>query len=321
MRRGHGGSGAINTRGARIKGGRPAIFSHYTCDLQEITLHNAYTIHRPAAQTCPIVFASPHSGRAYSPEFLAQTVLEGRVLRSSEDAFVDKLIAQAPDMGAPLLLAHAPRAYIDLNRAADEFDPAVIEGVRAAGNNPRIASGLGVIPRVVAGGRAIYRGKLSLTEAESRISQYWQPYHNALRQMMNDTVRHFGQVILLDMHSMPSEAAVLHHSPKQSCDIILGDRHGASASPEITAIIEDAFRSAGLKVVRNAPFAGAYIAQHYGRPFLRRHVVQIEISRGLYLDEKNIQPLPEFDTACATISRAMAQITRHFTQSLPLAAE
>jgi N-formylglutamate amidohydrolase len=252
---------------------------------------------------------------------LAQTVLEGRVLRSSEDAFVDKLIAQAPDMGAPLLLAQAPRAYIDLNRAADEFDPAVIEGVRAAGNNPRIASGLGVIPRVVAGGRAIYRGKLSLTEAESRISQYWQPYHNALRQMMNDTVRHFAQVILLDMHSMPSEAAVLHHSPKQSCDIILGDRHGASASPEITAIIEEAFRSAGLKVVRNAPFAGAYIAQHYGRPFLRRHVVQIEISRGLYLDEKNIQPLPEFDTACATISRAMAQITRHFTQSLPLAAE
>jgi len=284
-------------------------------------LDSAYIIQRPVTQTCPVVFASPHSGRAYSPDFLAQTVLTEQVLRSSEDAFVDLLIQDAPKLGAPLLLAQVPRAYVDLNRAPDEFDPAVIEGVRIGGQNPRIASGLGVIPRVVAGGRAIYRGKLTGEQAQARISQFWQPYHSALRQMMNDTVRQFGQVVLLDMHSMPSEAAIVQHSPKQSCDIILGDRHGASASPEITAMVEESFRQAGLRVVRNTPFAGAYIAQHYGRPFLRRHVVQIEISRGLYMDEKNIQPLAAFTTLQAAISQAMAQITAHFGHGLPLAAE
>jgi N-formylglutamate amidohydrolase len=284
-------------------------------------LDSAFIIQRPVTQTCPVVFASPHSGRAYSPDFLAQTVLAEQLLRSSEDAFVDLLIQDAPKLGAPLLLAQVPRAYVDLNRAPDEFDPAVIEGVRIGGQNPRIASGLGVIPRVVAGGRAIYRGKLTQEQAQARISQFWQPYHGALRQIMNDTVRQFGQVVLLDMHSMPSEAAIVQHSPKQSCDIILGDRHGASASPEITAMVEESFRQAGLRVVRNTPFAGAYIAQHYGRPFLRRHVVQIEISRGLYMDEKNIQPLADFATLQAAISQAMAQITAHFGHSLPLAAE
>lgn len=287
-----------------------------------------YKILRPAAQTCPIVFASPHSGRDYTAAFLQQSVLDGKTLRSSEDAFVDVLVDCAPDMGAPLLLALAPRAYVDLNRAADEFDPAVIDGVRAGGqsggvqgaNNPRIASGLGVIPRVVAGGRAIYSGKLPLPEAEARITQTWQPYHRALKHLLDETVVQFGQSILLDMHSMPSEA-VSHHRSLSCADVVLGDRHGASAGADITCAIEAAFVAEGLRVARNTPFAGAYIAQHYGRPFARRHVVQIEISRGLYLNEAEITPLPQFNEMRALMGRVMGRLTAEYGQSLPLAAE
>ena len=131
-------------------------------------MSEVFRIDRPERQDTAVIFASPHSGRAYSPAFLAQTVLRNDQIRSSEDAFVDQLFADAPLHGAPLLAAQVPRAYLDLNRAPDELDPAVIEGVSRAPHNPRVSSGLGVIPRVVAGGRPIYRGKLSLAEAEKR---------------------------------------------------------------------------------------------------------------------------------------------------------
>ncbi|MFN4204496.1 MAG: N-formylglutamate amidohydrolase, partial [Tabrizicola sp.] len=132
----------------------------------------AYVLTHPARRTSPLIFASPHSGSDYPPDFLGRVVLDHRSIRSSEDAFVDRLFDMAPATGAPLLVARAPRAFVDLNRAADELDPGVIEGIARVPHNPRISSGLGVIPRVVAGGRAIYRGKLKLTEAEDRIRRF-----------------------------------------------------------------------------------------------------------------------------------------------------
>jgi N-formylglutamate amidohydrolase len=281
----------------------------------------SFQIIRPDVQTCPVVISSPHSGRAYPPAFLRQSVLDMRAVRSSEDAFVDEMVAAAPRLGAPLLLAHVPRAYVDLNRAADEFDPALIEGARRNDSNPRIASGLGVIPRVVAGGRAIYSGKLPLAEAEARINTHWRPYHAALRGLMDETAARFGMAILLDMHSMPSEAAQMLRPHQRPADVVLGDRHGASASGHIIAEIETAFVAQGLRVARNSPFAGAYIAQHYGQPFAGKHVVQIEISRGLYMDEAQVTPLPHFATFAAKITAALAQITTRLAPPQSLAAE
>jgi len=134
---------------------------------------DAYTLSVPDTQTSHMVFASPHSGRHYSAEFLRRSVLDEVQIRSSEDAFMDRLIASAVGFGAPVMAATMPRAFLDLNRACDELDPAVVEGVRRPGHNPRIASGLGVIPRVVANGRAIYSGKLPHAEAQARIEQYF----------------------------------------------------------------------------------------------------------------------------------------------------
>ena len=134
----------------------------------------AYHLYQPDVLTSRVVFASPHSGRDYPWSFLRHTQLDEHSIRSSEDAYVDRLFECAPQFGAAFLKAGAPRAFIDLNRASDELDPALIEGVRRTGHNPRVASGLGVVPRVVANGRAIYRGKLTLAEAERRLTQYWR---------------------------------------------------------------------------------------------------------------------------------------------------
>lgn len=281
----------------------------------------SFELIRPRVQTSPVVFASPHSGRRYDPAFLQSSVLGLGAIRSSEDAFVDQLLTSVRDFGAPLLLAHVPRSFVDLNRAPNEFDPAVIHGAPASYGNPRIASGLGVIPRVVAGGRAIYRGKISLQDAQARLAAHWHPYHAALRAMMDETVHRFGFAILLDMHSMPSEAAQNINGQKSLSDIVLGDRRGASAGAEIVGQIEQALSAQGFDVARNSPFAGAYIAQTYGRPSLNRHVVQVEIARNLYMNEAALTPLPQFAAFAQRLAAALQQVIAQYSAPRSLAAE
>lgn len=282
-----------------------------------------FTLDMPHRQTTSVVFASPHSGRHYSREFMAATVLDETTIRSSEDAFVDMLIGAAPGFGAPLIHAHYPRAYLDLNRACDEIDPAVVEDARSVAHNPRILSGLGVIPRVVANGRAIYRGKISLDEATDRIDQVWRPYHAQLQDVLNQTRHQFGEAILLDVHSMPHEASD-GVSPRPSVsrpEVVLGDRFGAAADGEIVERIETVFLNAGLRVSRNAPFAGAYIVQNYGRPSYRQHALQIEIDRALYMNEQHIRPNGNFRAFQKLMTQVVCELTNIGRKSLPLAAE
>lgn len=285
--------------------------------------HPAYQITLPTERSTPFVMASPHSGRDYPQGFVRKSVLEFNHLRSSEDAFVDRLIDMAPDHGVALITARCPRAFVDFNRAPDELDPALIEGLARSPHNPRISSGLGVIPRVVSGGRAIYRGKMPLAEAEARIANNWHPYHRALRHLLEETHAIFGQSVLIDWHSMPHEAIEHHGRPGAlRPEIVLGDRFGASAGSDWTDRIEAAFQDSGLRVARNSPFAGAFIAHSYGRPASNRHVVQIEIDRALYLDEARITPLPRFNRFRQLIAGVIARITGDSLQKeWPLAAE
>lgn len=276
----------------------------------------------PEVFTTSAVFASPHSGRHYPDELMARTVLDAHTIRSSEDAFVDLLIQDAPKCGAPLLLATAPRAYIDLNRDVDELDPAVIVGVRSPRGNPRVSSGLGVIPRVVANGRSIYRGKIPFHEARQRLDSLWYPYHRALEDVLQQQTSRFGTALLLDCHSMPHEAlGESRNSALRSIDVVLGDRFGASADVAKVDLIENAFLSEGLRVARNTPFAGAFITRQYGRPVKGQHAVQIEINRSIYMDEQRIEPLPDFDAFRAVMTRVMAKIAQIGRPETALAAE
>ncbi len=282
----------------------------------------AYDLIHPERRTTSVVFASPHSGRDYPWTFIRKTLLDQHSIRSSEDAFVDKLFDFAPKCGAPLLLAGAPRAYVDLNRAADELDPALFEGVVSRGHNPRVASGLGVVPRVVSNGRAIYRGKLPLSEATRRIDTYWRPYHAMLCKLLDQSSASFGEAILIDCHSMPHEAMDLAaRGAVRRPEIVIGDRHGAAASNEIVDRVEAAFAAEGLHVVRNVPFAGAYTCQAYGRPGKGQHAIQIEIDRSLYMNEQMIRPNGNFEAFRRVLKRVTAEICDVGRSREQLAAE
>ncbi|MGH1576023.1 N-formylglutamate amidohydrolase [Planktotalea sp.] len=284
---------------------------------------SGFQLIRPIELSTSVVFASPHSGRDYTWSFMRRSALSELAIRSSEDAFVDQLIDHAPTFGAPLLTANVPRAYVDLNRSSEELDSALIEGVAKSGHNPRVASGLGVIPRVVSNGRAIYRGKISLAEARKRLLDYWHPYHGQLASLLQEASQTFGQGILVDFHSMPREAldGVARNSQTRP-DVVLGDRFGASASNLIVDQIEAAFVNAGFIVSRNTPFAGAYITQTYGRPSRNQHAVQVEIDRSIYMNERDLTPNESFDCVKRSLQSVLADVCNiGRLDRLPLAAE
>ncbi|PCD76306.1 N-formylglutamate amidohydrolase [Pseudothioclava arenosa] len=278
-----------------------------------------YTLSLPTRQSAALVFGSPHSGADYPRVFTEASVLDEIALRSSEDAYVDRLLAGVAEHGAPLLAARYPRAYVDLNRAETELDPAVIHGLGRGVRSARVAAGLGVIPRVVSGGRAIYRGKMPLAEAEARIAAIWRPYHARLDRLLAETRAQFGRAVLIDVHSMPSEA--LSGLGAARPEIVLGDRHGKAASPAVTAAVAEAFRQEGFRVALNAPFAGAFISERYGLPEANRHVVQVEIDRSLYMEEASLRPRADFAQFVHRIDRVAARLCRAATPGQQLAAE
>lgn len=250
----------------------------------------------PAAQTLPLVFASPHSGSDYPAEFLALSRLDPLTLRRSEDSYVDEIFGDMPDLGAPLLRARFPRAYLDPNREPFELDPAMFEDELPAFVNtrsPRVRVGLGTIAKVVATGEDIYAKKLRVAEAMARIDRLYRPYHRALRQLVTATRDRFGTYLLVDCHSMPSGVLPPERLSRRSrTDIVLGDCHGTACHPVIIETAHRSLSAKGYAVARNTPYAGGFTTAHYGKPATGGHCLQIEICRALYMDERSFDRKP-----------------------------
>ncbi len=256
----------------------------------------AFDIRAPAIQTAPLVFASPHSGRAYSPAFIAASRLDPLALRRSEDAFIDEIFAAAPDHGAPLIRAHFPRAYVDPNRESYELDPTMFADAlpdHVNSRSPRVAAGLGTVARIVSSGEEIYRDKLRWSDARRRIKTCYVPYHAALGGLVDETRRRFGVCLLIDCHSMPSVGGPLDADPGHPrADFILGDRHATSCVGAVSDLAERSLAELGYRVTRNDPYAGGFTTRHYGQPESGVHALQIEINRGLYMNERTIERGP-----------------------------
>jgi N-formylglutamate amidohydrolase len=269
-----------------------------------------FDVLKPAAPWGPLVFNSPHSGRVYPAELLAASRLDESGLRRSEDFEVDSLFGAAPALGAPLLRAHFPRAYLDVNREPYELDPRMFEGRLPAYANTRslrVAGGLGTIPKIVGDGHDIYARRLPVGEALARIETIYRPYHAALRGLVQDACRRFGEAVIVDCHSMPS--ASLGPEAGARPDIVLGDRYGVSAAAQLVDAAEEIFSSLGYAVARNRPYAGGFITEHYGQPAAGVHALQIEVNRAIYMDEASISRRPGFDRLQADLSTFIEAFT------------
>src|ERR1700722_6223401 len=268
-----------------------------------------YRVTRPdeGPRPTPVICASPHSGRLYPLEMMAASQLDRRAIRRSEDAHVDELIAAAPDFGHTLIAAELARAFMDVNREPWELDPAMFEDELppfARARTARVAAGLGAIARIVCEGQEIYARKLTFAEAEGRVRQGHQPYHAALTALIAETKATSGLAILIDWHSMPAAAASGRNG--EPCDFVLGDRFGAACASAVSGLVDRELSAMGYRVARNTPYAGGYTTEHYGRPGRKVHALQIEISRALYFDERELTPTPGFETLKADLERLFA---------------
>ena len=263
-----------------------------------------FEILQPAEQRVPFVFNSPHSGRYYPLSFLDASRLDSNAIRRSEDAFVDELFEPVMRLGAPLLRARFPRAFLDVNREPYELDPKMYEDRLPSYANIRslrVAGGLGTIARVVGEHQEIYRSRIPVSEALERIETLYKPYHQTLRRLLAQTHVAFGYAVLIDCHSMPS--AVRGADAGQRPDFILGDRYGTSCTVGLIDAATEILTGLGYRVSRNKPYAGGFITEHYGRPLKGLHALQIEINRGLYMDESLTLRGPGFESLLRDLTR------------------
>jgi N-formylglutamate deformylase len=250
----------------------------------------------------PVLFNSPHSGSVYPREFLSATRLDMTTLRRSEDSFVDQLVAGGVGRGDPMMRAHFPRCYVDVNREPYELDPRMFDGRLPSFANTRsmrVAGGLGTVARVVGDAQEIYGQRIPVDEAIRRIEGLYKPYHRALRRLFGRVHRDFGAAVLIDCHSMPSTAGAKDERPR--ADIVLGDRYGTSCVPAVAEAIESTLRAAGYAVSRNKPYAGGFITEHYGNPAVGLHAIQLELNRALYMDERRYERTASFATLAADL--------------------
>jgi N-formylglutamate amidohydrolase len=268
-----------------------------------------YTLHKPPEQLTPVVFCSPHSGRIYPKAFLEASRLDPHTLRKSEDCYVDELFEPVVMLGAPLIAARFPRAYLDVNREPYELDPELFQGRLPAFANTqsaRVVGGLGTIARIVADTEEIYRERLPIGAAFQRIEKLYRPFHGALADLLESTRKRFGMAILIDCHSMPS--AYMGQPPGGRPHFVLGDRFGASCDAKLTRFIRDVLQRAGYDVQINRPYAGGFITEHYGSPGRCVHALQLEINRALYLDEATLSRSKGFPKLVRVLSEMAAQV-------------
>ncbi len=276
-----------------------------------------FVIREPSRLAAPVVFNVPHAGRDYYAHFLSASRLDALTLRRSEDAFVDDLFAGVLGLGAPLMIARFPRAFLDVNREPYELDPRLFEGRLppfANTRSMRVAGGLGTIPRIVGDGREIYPGRIPADEGLARIEGFYKPYHQSLRALVMRTAREFGVAALIDCHSMPS--AGLARDGGRRPDVILGDRFGTSCAGALTDRVERELRRHGFHVVRNKPYAGGFITEHYGEPLAGRHALQVEINRALYMNERTLEPTNQYGRLAETLTGVFKAVIPHLADDL-----
>ena len=276
-----------------------------------------FEIVEPAAQTTPLLFNSPHSGRRYPRAFVAASRLDPLTLRRSEDSFVEELFAGVVNLGAPLMRAHFPRAYLDVNREPYELDPRMFEGRLPSFANTRsmrVAGGLGTIARIVGDSQEIYARRLPVEDALLRIEQLYKPYHRALQKRLQATHKRFGLALLVDCHSMPS--APTGRDEQARADFVIGDRYGTSASGHFCDVLDGALRSRGYTVARNKPYAGGFITEHYGNPAADCHALQIEVCRSLYMDERRFKRNDQFELVARDVVGAAAELAEAADRTL-----
>lgn len=270
----------------------------------------------PGTGRLPVLLSVPHAGRAY-PDWLVRLSRRGQdSLHPLEDPLVDRLVWRAQALGLACVIADAPRAAIDCNRAEDELDSAVISMPPGSGHDGwRVRAGLGLVPARLAAGGELWRRRIGPAELKTRLDTAWRPYHQLVAEQLASLQRRHCEVLLLDCHSMPWR-------PNQA-ELVIGDRHGTTAAAFVSDLCRRTAEVQGFSTASNDPYAGGHIIAAHAAPVRGIHALQLELDRRCYLDSAGRAPGPGFDRSVRMI-QAIAETLGNALldrSALPVAAE
>lgn len=273
----------------------------------------AFLLHQPVPSAIPVLIAAPHGGRHYPRGLTANLRLPGIAELRLEDRLTDRLAAEVGALtGAAVLIAHAPRALIDLNRHLDDIDWEMIDDApRGSGKQPplpgrRARGGLGLIPRRLPGFGEIWKGPLGHAELQRRIATVHDPYHQALDEALARLRHRWGAALLLDVHSMPPLPQ--RHRGEQAAHFVIGDRFSASCDGSLVAAAFAELIGEGWRAAHNRPYAGGYVLERHARPEQGIHAIQLEIDREAYLDPRMSGPGPGFGSMAMLLARLVRKL-------------
>jgi N-formylglutamate amidohydrolase len=266
-----------------------------------------FSVHEPTANRSPVIVEVPHAGLCVDAESMATLIAPAQSLGRDADLFVDDLYADAPTVGATLLVSHVSRYVCDLNRAESDVDPLTVEG-GAARSAPH-----GVIWRVTTDNRPALQRPLPFAELERRLVRIYRPYHQTLQALLTQRVSEFGYAILLCGHSMPSRGREGHIDPgRERADVVPGSRGRTTCADSILRLVDRQAAAFRLSVAHDEPYRGGFSTSHYGRPRDRVHAIQIELARRLYMDEqtltKKAREFNELKRFCRTVTEALGAL-------------
>ncbi len=267
----------------------------------------AFSFSDTASASVPLLIATPHAGRAYPDEVLRTMRSADLACRKLEDRYID-LVADrlVRETGAAQLVAHAPRALLDLNRDSADVDWSMVAGkaptdVVRNGQNRRARSGLGLVPRRLPGHGDIWKQPLAREGLDARIAQIHTPYHHRLSVMLDALRDRFGVALLLDLHSMPP---LQGPTPElRGPEFVIGDRFGSACAHGLSAAALVCLSRDGRSVAHNRPYAGGYILDRHAAPRRQIHAMQLEVCRTTYLDAR-------MDRPSARLPSLVRQLTR-----------
>jgi len=281
-------------------------------------MQDAYSLTAPDDdKLIPLIFDSPHSSRFCPPDM--QAIAPEAALMSGWDAYVDELWSGAPQIGASLLAARVHRSYIDFNRARSDIDPELLDQPwpEALQVSEKSKAGMGLIRRYALPGVQMYDRKLSIAEVQHRIDRYYDPYHAQLQELINEAHARFGQVWHIDCHSMKSVGNAMNiDNGARRPDFVLGDRDGSAADPAFTEWVARQLQAQGYVVKINDPYRGAELVRAYSDPQHGRYSIQIEINRGLYMDEQSLERSAGFVTLQHNLTQLAEQMSRYISGKL-----
>ena len=272
-------------------------------------MSDAVRQHEPGGQPIPLVFDSPHSGTAYPDDF--DHLPPRDIVRQAEDTHVEALYAAAPAIGATLIEALFPRAYIDPNRHRSDIDPELLADAWTEPIAPsrKTELGIGLVWRLAHGGVPMYARKLAAAEVRRRITDFYDPYHARVSAALDRRHAAFGAVWHINCHSMPAVGDVMSEDPGRArADFVLGDRDGSTCAPEFTAFVARTLTGLGYDVAINDPYKGVELVRMHGRPAERRHSLQVEINRRLYMDESTLARHSGFATLQSNLQRLLQSL-------------